>query len=188
MKRFFLILITVILAALLVTGCGNRDTTTTSTTTSTTASTSALSGDGAQDGDFVAVHYTGTLEDGTKFDSSLDRGEPLTFTVGAGQMIKGFDTAVHGMKVGDTKTVTLPPEEAYGPRDENAVTQFAISEFGDEVPAVGDQVPLQSAAGQYFFSTVLDVTDEYVVLDLNHELAGKTLIFEIEMMSITPAG
>jgi len=141
----------------------------------------------AEDGDTVSVHYIGTLENGEKFDSSYDRGEPLSFTLGSGQMISGFDAAVHGMMVGEKKTVTIPPEEAYGTYNPNLIITFSPDDFpeGMEI-TVGMQVPLQSA-GQTFYGTITEITADYVKVDANHKLAGKTLIFEIELVSITPA-
>lgn len=137
-----------------------------------------------QEGSKVSVHYTGTLEDGTKFDSSLDRGQPLEFTAGAGQMIPGFDAGVMGMKIGDKKTLTLPAAEAYGEYDESrvqVVPKEQLSDFeaaGFELKA-GEKIPTQ-------FGNVLikEAGETEVTLDMNHELAGKTLIFDIEMMEI----
>ena len=142
----------------------------------------------AQAGDTVVVDYTGTLEDGTKFDSSHDRGEPITFVLGTGRMIPGFDAAVIGMNVGEKKTVTLPPEEAYGqPRPDLIVTLDRNQFPADAVLTVGQQVPLQNAAGAQFMATIVDIQPGIVTVDANHELAGKTLIFDIELVSITPA-
>ena len=176
MKRFLAITSILLIAVIFLAGCGDDTTTTT-----------AYSG-AAKVGDTVSVDYLGTLEDGTKFDSSYDRGEPLSFTVGAGQMISGFDAAVVGMKVGDIKTVTLPPEEAYGEWDERNIIKFDLSEFTDgQIPSVGDKIPLQYGSGQVAYFPVVEVTNGFVAVDTNHELAGKTLIFKIEMVSITPA-
>jgi len=140
----------------------------------------------AQDGDFVAVHYTGTLNDGAKFDSSHDRGEPLTFTVGAGQMIVGFDNAVKGMKVGETKTVTLPPEEAYGPTNDDLLIEFSRDTLGEglENPQVGQIIILTQPNGQVVQKPIIEVTEEFIIVDVNHDLAGKELTFEIEMVEI----
>ena len=134
------------------------------------------------------MHYTGTLEDGTQFDSSIDK-TPLTFTLGAGQMIKGFEDAIRGMKVGETNTVTLPPEEAYGEYDEDRIVVLDRAQFpiGMEL-SIGQRVPMQNSAGQQFTVTIIEIGTETVTVDANHELAGKTLIFEIELVSITPGG
>jgi peptidylprolyl isomerase len=139
----------------------------------------------AQNGDHVAVHYIGTLSDGTKFDSSYDRDQTLDFTVGSGQMIAGFDNAVKGMKVGEKKTVTLLPDEAYGEWDEGKIIQIDRSEFDEPLAyAVGDYVLLQTSTGYQASFPIVEITDEYVAVDTNHELAGKELTFEIEMVKI----
>ena len=169
-RRYFLVITMLIIPVLLAIGCGGEELT-------------------AQDGDLVAVHYTGTLSDGTQFDSSYDRGEPLEFTAGAGGMITGFDNAVKGMKVGDKKTVTLPPEEAYGEWDESKVITFDRSEFEEPLAySVGDQLPLQTSSGAVVTFPIVEITDDYVAVDTNHQLAGKTLTFEIEMVKIERPG
>lgn len=141
----------------------------------------------AEKGCKVKVHYTGTLEDGSVFDSSLER-DPLEFTVGAGQMIAGFDEGVIGMKVEDEKNIVIPPEKAYGvPSDEFFfdVPKEHLPE-GYE-PKVGDSLAMKSDDGRPFPVTVKAVEDEKVILDGNHMLAGKTLNFQIKMVEIAPA-
>ncbi|MEI7961081.1 MAG: peptidylprolyl isomerase [archaeon] len=131
-------------------------------------------------GDNISVNYTGKLTDGSVFDTSIGRS-PLEFTVGAGQMIKGFDTGVLGMKIGETKTITLSPNEAYGEYDKTMVRTFdknAIPNFGNS--KVGDK--LTTSTGQTV--TIIAKTDTNATIDFNHELAGKTLIFEITLISI----
>lgn len=131
-------------------------------------------------GDEISVHYVGTLDDGEQFDSSRDRGQPLSFTVGIGQMISGFDAAVVGMKIGDVKTVTLSPAEAYGERTDPDVITVTL-----------DQLPPDVTAGQTLFSQtgqqalVVEVgeTEATLEVDSNHPLAGQSLTFEIEMVS-----
>lgn len=140
----------------------------------------------SNDGKKVKVHYTGTLDDGTKFDSSLDRGEPLEFTCMAGQMIKGFDVAVRDMAVGGKVTVHLEPSEAYGERREELVQEFPMSRVPQEMRGVkvGDKLMLQSPQGQPVPVTVAKVTPEALYLDMNHEMAGKALNFEIELLEV----
>jgi len=150
-------------------------------TSTTAAPKPASTGDlAAQDGDLVEVHYVGTLDDGTEFDSSRERGTPLSFTVGVGEVIPGFDAAVRGAKVGDVDTVRMEPADAYGEWSEDRIIEVPFnSEQGDV--KVGDEVFLTN--GQPV--TVLEVTDEVVTLDANPRLAGEALTFEIEILSIT---
>jgi FKBP-type peptidyl-prolyl cis-trans isomerase 2 len=139
----------------------------------------------AQDGDQVSVNYIGTLSDGTQFDSSYDRGETLDFTIGSGEMITGFDNAVKGMKVGDKKTVTLLPDEAYGEWNPDRVIKIDRSEFEEPFTyVVGDMILLQNSSGYQYSFPIVEITDEYVAVDTNPELAGEELTFEIEMMGI----
>ena len=172
MKKLLLFSIFIITGSLLLAGCGG--------------------GGGGGDertatvGDTVSVHYTGTLEDGTQFDSSRGK-DPLTFTIGAGQMIAGFDNAVRGMKVGEIKTVTLPPEEAYGEHRSDLVVVLSRDQFPQEMTlTIGQRVPMQSSSGQQFMATIIEIGTSTVTIDANHELAGKSLIFEIELVSIAP--
>lgn len=138
----------------------------------------------AKSGNQVSVHYTGKLESGEVFDSSVDR-EPLSFQVGAGQMIKGFDDGVLGMKVGDKKTLTLSPDEAYGQWDHQNVHSIPREHLkGIDDFEIGQILPLQNEHGEVYRPKVMKVTDAEVKLDFNHELAGQTLIFDVEMMSI----
>jgi FKBP-type peptidyl-prolyl cis-trans isomerase 2 len=138
----------------------------------------------AQKGDTVNVHYHGKLKDGSTFDSS-DGREPLQFTAGAGQVIKGFDNAVIGMAPGDKKTVDIPVAEAYGERNDDMIMDFPLTEFpADMKPEVGMELQMGDNAGNVFPVVVTEVHPESVVLDANHPLAGKDLIFEIELVSI----
>ena len=138
----------------------------------------------AKQGDNVQVHYTGKLNDGSVFDSSAGR-EPLAFTVGAGQMIQGFDKAVNGMKVGDKQTVTIPFMEAYGEHRSDLVIQVPAEHVPEGMePKVGDRLAVNQADGQQVPVTVTEVSDKGVTLDANHDLAGKDLIFDIELVQI----
>jgi peptidylprolyl isomerase len=140
----------------------------------------------AKNGDLVRVHYTGKLINGEKFDSSEGR-EPLEFTVGAGQMIKGFDAAMPGMTVGDKKTINIPPHEAYGERTEEAMIEFPKTNIPpDMVPQLqpGMQLTLSNQQGQPVPVIVAEVKEEVVILDANHFLAGQELVFDIELVSI----
>ena len=131
------------------------------------------------------VHYIGTLLDGTVFDSSRDR-EPFEFVLGAEQVINGFDAAVAAMAVGETKSVTIPIEEAYGPYHEEMVHEIAHSQFGEGViPEVGMQLQSEGGEGHPpMVATVTVVTDETVTIDANHPLAGQDLTFEIELLEL----
>lgn len=138
----------------------------------------------AKKGDSVKVHYTGKLEDGSVFDSSVSR-EPLGFTLGDGNMIKGFDAAVYGMVIGDKKTVNIPAAEAYGERRDDMMIEVPLSQVPPSIkPEIGQQLVLQGEGGQPMPVTVVELTEEKIVLDANHDLAGKDLIFEIELVAI----
>jgi peptidylprolyl isomerase len=138
----------------------------------------------AKTGDTVKIHYTGTLEDGTEFDSSTGR-EPLEFALGSGQVIPGFDNAVDGMAVGDSKTVTIPPGEAYGERHEQLVQQVPKTALPDEMkPEVGMQLQSQSPEGQVMNLVVTEVAVESITVDANHPLAGQALTFAIELVEV----
>jgi len=135
-------------------------------------------------GDTVKVHYTGTLEDGTVFDTSVGR-EPLQFTLGAGQMIPGFEQGVLGMKLGESKSITIPPDQAYGPVYDELVwvVDRAQLPLGLE-PEMGQRLQMTSAQGQIIIVTVIEVSATNITVDANHRLAGKTLTFEIQLVAI----
>lgn len=143
----------------------------------------------AQSGDMVKVHYTGKLTDGSVFDSSYERDEPIEFTLGAGQMIAGFDAGVTGMNVGDKKTLELAPEQAYGDRTEEAVVTVPKENLGDLADQVseGDRLVMQTQDGQSVPVTVTGIDEASVILDANHQLAGQTLIFDVELVEVTKA-
>lgn len=187
-------IIALVALALALAACGAADEPTIGTEpasiTSTTAEpTTTTEGDDvsetqsdqvASDGDTVAVHYRGTLDDGTEFDSSEGR-DPLSFVVGSGQVISGFDDAVRGLAVGESRTVRIEPEDAYGEYTPEAVIDFP-ADSAPEGLQVGDAVTLGNGGR----GTVLEITDEFVKIDANHPLAGEALTFEIELVSLNP--
>ena len=132
----------------------------------------------------IKVHYKGTLDDGTEFDNSKNRGATLDFEVGAGLMIKGFDENVVGMGEGEVRTFTLAPEEAYGPIHEEAYRLFPKEAFGENDIEVGGVVEGSNGQGQPMLARVANISDDGVLLDLNHPLAGKSLTFEVELIEI----
>ncbi len=138
----------------------------------------------AKNGDTVKVHYTGTLTDGTVFDSSRER-EPLSFTLGKGQLIPGFEDAVTGMKVGDTTIAKIPADQAYGPMREEMVARVEKGQFPEGLnPEVGQKLQVPQQDGHVLIVTVTEVDETHVTLDANHPLAGKDLVFEIELVEI----
>ena len=138
----------------------------------------------AKQGDKVKVNYTGKLGDGTVFDSSEDR-EPLEFTIGSGQVIPGFDEGVAGMNPGESKTITIPLDQAYGPHDDDLVMVVGRAEFPEELkPEVGDYLQLRQPDGGVVVVAVTDVSDEDVTLDGNHPLAGQDLTFDVNLVEV----
>jgi len=138
----------------------------------------------AKEGDTVKVHYTGKLDDGTEFDSSAGR-DPLEFAIGTRTLIPGFEEAVVGMTVGDSKTVQIASEEAYGPHHQEAVQTVPRSEIPAQIDlSVGNVLQATAPNGQQMALTVVELTEEAVTLDANHPLAGKDLTFEIELVEI----
>jgi peptidylprolyl isomerase len=138
-----------------------------------------------ENGNTIQVEYEGRLEDGTVFDSSKNHGQPLEFLVGSGQIIKGFDTAVIGMNIGEEKEITIPPEEAYGQYQEDLVRDLPRNSFpdGQEVkPGMVFMMNLED--GRQIPVRISNVTDDAVTIDLNPPLAGKTLIFKIKLVAI----
>jgi FKBP-type peptidyl-prolyl cis-trans isomerase 2 len=139
----------------------------------------------AKAGDKISVHYTGKLTDGTLFDSSTGR-EPLEFEIGSGMVIKGFDEGVTGMSIGEKKTVHIPASEAYGDMNPEHMAVFNKAEIPTDIPyEVGMQLNMhQDGSGQVMPVTVVEVTETTITLDANHPLAGKDLIFDLELVSI----
>lgn len=138
----------------------------------------------AKPGDTVKIHYTGTLDDGTQFDSSSGR-QPLEFTLGSGQVIDGFDKAVEGMAVGESRTVNIPAEKAYGPRNEQMVQDVPRDALPEGLePQVGMALQAKGNEGQVHNLTVTAVNDASITVDGNHPLAGQALNFDIELVEI----
>ncbi len=138
----------------------------------------------AEPGNMVSVIYTGKLEDGTVFDSNRGTEDLFTFKLGEGQVIAGFDEAVKGLAPGQDTTVTIPPEEAYGTRDEELVIPVGKDIFGDNQPTEGMEVALRGQDGAVFNGKVAKIDGEQIHVDLNHPLAGKTLVFDIELVKV----
>ena len=160
-----------LISVLSISGCVDE-------TTDTTDTTDTIDKVVASFGDTVAVDYTGRFENGTVFDTSEGR-EPLVFEAGVGQMIRGFDAAVIGMAVNETKTVTIPPEDAYGAHDPDMVRDFPITAVPNDTQ-VGDILFAETQPVKVVGKNAITVT-----IDLNHPMVGKTLIFDIKMLSIT---
>ncbi len=139
----------------------------------------------AKAGDTVQVHYTGTLTDGTIFDSSAGRS-PLEFTVGSGQVIKGFDEGVAGMNQGETKTINIPVEDAYGPANEDMIFTLNRTDIPNEIPLeVGSTLNMHEDGNPQPIPVIVrDLTDTNVTLDANHPLAGQDLTFEVELVGV----
>ena len=138
----------------------------------------------ASAGNKIAIHYTGTLADGSVFDSSEGRDQ-LSFTMGEGQIIPGLETALDGMAEGEEKTVTVPADDAYGQKNPQAMQRVPRSSVPDGVPLdLGTQLQLQTPEGQAMPVTVAEVTESEVVLDANHPLAGKDLTFAVKVVSV----
>ena len=137
-----------------------------------------------KNGDTVRVHYHGKLTDGSTFDSSEGR-DPLEFTVGSGQVIKGFDDAMIDMHPGEKKTVSIPVDQAYGHRNDDMMMEYPKTEFpADMTPQIGMELHMSDNMGNVFPVVIAEVNDETVLLDANHPLAGQDLTFEIELVSI----
>lgn len=164
-KRSYLVLVSLILLVMMfVAGCGGPAV--------------------AKNGDTVKVHYTGRLEDGTVFDTSIG-SEPLEFTLGQSQLIPGFEQAVIGMQVGESKTVTIPADEAYGPRRDDMVLEVDKDELPDDLePEVGMYLQMNQGDGGMVVVTITEVSETTITIDANHPLAGQDLTFDIELVEI----
>ena len=138
----------------------------------------------AQAGDTVRVHYTGKLDDGTVFDSSAG-SDPIEFVIGDHQVIPGFEDGVTGMSIGETKTITIPFDQAYGAYDDELVLDVPRDQFPDHItPEVGEALQLQQPDGNVITVIISEVSDESVTLDANHPLAGEDLTFDLELAEI----
>ena len=135
-----------------------------------------------ENNNIVTVHYTGTFTDGTIFDSSKEKEEPFTFTTGIGQVVPGFNDAVVGMTKGQTKIVTLTPDMAYGPKNMNAFQVVPKSSFENDFDFTKGNIITGAQNGQQFQAKIEGTTDNHVVIDMNHPLAGEILTFEIEVL------
>jgi FKBP-type peptidyl-prolyl cis-trans isomerase 2 len=138
----------------------------------------------AKTGDTVRVHYTGKLEDGSIFDSSANR-DPLEFTIGAGEVIAGFEQAVTGLSQGETVSTTIPPEQGYGPRRDEMLAVIPRDRLPEAIePEVGQRLSVQQQDGRQLVVAIAKVDEASVTLDANHELAGKTLTFDLELVEV----
>ncbi|WP_116653182.1 FKBP-type peptidyl-prolyl cis-trans isomerase [Pelagibacterium sediminicola] len=141
----------------------------------------------AKHGDTVRIHYTGRLTDGTQFDSSQGR-EPLEFQLGSGQIIKGLDAQVQGMAVGDSATVSIPADDAYGPHRPEAVQTVPRDRIPPSIDlSIGARLQATGGDGQPMQLTVVGVDDAEVTVDANHPLAGKDLVFDVELVEVVAA-
>lgn len=139
----------------------------------------------AQSGDTVKVHYTGTLDDGSIFDSSRVRDEPLEFTIGKRMLLPGFEDAVVGLDLNESRSVSLSAEDAYGPHDPSQIIEMPRNQVPTELDLdIGVRLQGQSPEGERVLFTIIDITDTGLMLDANHPLAGKPLTFDIELVEI----
>jgi len=181
-SKYTLLMVILVIAAILVSGCAGRQETAEPPQSGEQAEQTEQAEE-AGVGDTVKVHYTGKLQDGTVFDSSLER-EPLEFTIGQGEVITGFDHALIGMEVGGSLTVTIQAEYAYGPHYDDLVFEVPRSRLPEDLePQVGQMLSFQSESGT-LQATVVEASELTVTLDANHPLAGKDLTFEIELVEI----
>ena len=143
--------------------------------------------DHVKEGDNISLHYTGTLDDGTVFDSSEGR-DPLSFTVGSGEVIQGFDDGVRGMEVGETRDINIPPDQAYGEYYEELVRVVPRQAFPEGMsPEIGMTLELELPSGQSLPVRIIDIENDEITLDANHLLAGETLNFKIHLVNINNA-
>ncbi len=138
----------------------------------------------AKNGRSVQVHYKGSFSDGTVFDSSYDRGKTIGFTIGAGEMIPGFDAAVNGMKIGEVKSVTIEPSQAYGEHNPEGLRRIPKTSFPEDFETTPGVMIQGEVGDQSVRGTITEVIEDFVVVDFNHPMAGKDLNFEIELVEV----
>ena len=187
--RYLTVVCVVLLAlALLAAGCTSKDAKSTTASSDSSSVNQSASGEGVQNGDMVEIDYTGTLANGSVFDSSKDRG-PFQFVVGTGTAITGFDNEIRGMKVGQSKKFTLTPEQAYGQYDPSLIQSMPIDFIPPEEKknvSVGDSVTLFNGKA-YFPAKIIEMNATNVTFDLNNQLAGQSLSFDVTLVNLTPA-
>jgi peptidylprolyl isomerase len=138
----------------------------------------------AKNGDKIRIHYTGKLEDGNVFDNSKER-QPLEFIVGDGEVMPGIEKGVIGMEPGDTKTIEIPPEEAFGPKRKELLIEVPKSELPNQItPTLGQRLKMHDPDGDHIELIITDINEETITLDANHPLAGHTLFFDLELVEI----
>ena len=141
----------------------------------------------ATNGKIVSVHYVGKFDSGTEFDNSYARGRPITFELGANQMIAGFEQAVIGLAAGEKKSIKLTPDLAYGEVNEKLFQTFALTDFPEDFElTVGEMVSIPTQSGKTFPATIYSKDEHDVILNFNHPMAGKTLNFDIEVVGVEP--
>lgn len=138
----------------------------------------------ARNGDTVKVHYIGKLEDGKIFDSSKNR-QPLEFTIGSGSVMPSIENGIIGMEIGDTKAIEIPPEEAFGPRNEELVVEIKRGDLPEDIiPYLGQRLQMRQPNGNFINLIITDMSEDTITLDANHPLAGHTLLFDVELVEI----
>lgn len=138
-------------------------------------------------GSKVDLHFSVAIEDGVEIDNTHSREEPVSLVMGDGSLLPGFEKALFGLRAGDRRTVSLPPEDAFGPWNEENIQKFDTVKF-DPAPVVGHMIEFEDKAKQSLFGVIKTVGDDITEVDFNHPLAGKNITFEVEVFKVTPAG